>query len=160
MSNLAVAANPPVHTGPAPASAGDSSPTVAPADAAGGRDKVFSFPVTIFATATISGTLEDEARNTIGCDMRNSLADESSVELENGGTLTFTGFALADVAHATGSNARHEAPAMLAMLRKMIPSNVCLTNPNIPDNTILPMDVPIGDLRKIAAILARIDGKA
>lgn len=42
MSNLAVAANPPVHTGPAPATAGVSSPTVAPADAAGGRDQVFT----------------------------------------------------------------------------------------------------------------------
>lgn len=42
MSNLAVAANPPVHTGPAPATAGVSSPTIAPADAAGGRDQVFT----------------------------------------------------------------------------------------------------------------------
>lgn len=49
---------------------------------------------------------------------------------------------------------------MVAALREMIPSNVCLTNKNIPDSMILPMDVPIGSLRKIAAILARIDGEA
>lgn len=43
MSNLAVAANPPVHTGPAPATAGVSSPIATEADAAGPRGQHFSW---------------------------------------------------------------------------------------------------------------------
>lgn len=41
------------------------------------------------------------------------------------------------------------------VLRLCIPTNVCLTNRNVPDNTIVPLDVPMGDLRKISATLAR-----
>lgn len=55
------------------------------------------------------------------------------------------------------ARAVEEIPAMVAMLREMIPTNVCLTNRNIADDLNIPMDVPMGDLRKIAAILARID---
>lgn len=52
-----------------------------------------------------------------------------------------------------------EGPAMVQALRDIIPANVSLTNPNIRDRHIVPMDVPMGSLRRIAAILARIDGE-
>lgn len=158
MSNLAVAANPPVPTGPAPATAGVSSPTVAPADAAGGRDQVFSFPVTIYATATIAGEIEDEARNTIGCDLRDALADESSVDLENGGALEFTGFALADAAHATGSNARHEASAMLAVIRGFVGWATPLCS--LPEDKGGLGYYARENVKRAQEVLARIDGKA
>lgn len=51
------------------------------------------------------------------------------------------------------------APDLLEALRLCIPRNVCLTNPNVRDDTILPMDVPIGDLRRIAAVIAKAEGR-
>jgi hypothetical protein len=47
------------------------------------------------------------------------------------------------------------APTMIEALRLCIPANVCLTNPNIRDDMIVPLDVPMGDLRKIAAAIAK-----
>lgn len=38
----------------------------------------------------------------------------------------------------------------------MLPKNVCLTNPNIPDETKLPLTATMGELRSIASALARI----
>jgi hypothetical protein len=50
-------------------------------------------------------------------------------------------------------------PEIVMALRRMIPRNVCLTNRNIPDSQILPMDVEVGELRAIAALLSEIDGE-
>jgi hypothetical protein len=60
----------------------------------------------------------------------------------------------------TAANARliAAAPELLAALRLCIPTNVCLTNPNIRDDLIVPLDVQMGDLRKIAAAIAKAQG--
>ncbi len=47
------------------------------------------------------------------------------------------------------------AEVMLDALKLCIPANVCLTNRNIPDDMTVPLDVPMGDLRKIAAAIAK-----
>lgn len=47
------------------------------------------------------------------------------------------------------------APDLLAACQSMIPANVCLTNGNVPDSTIIPIDVTMGDFRKIAAAIAK-----
>lgn len=39
------------------------------------------------------------------------------------------------------------------LMRGMMPANVSLDNPNIPDSSIVPIDCEIGDLRKIKAFL-------
>lgn len=52
-----------------------------------------------------------------------------------------------------------EGPAMVQALRDIIPANASLKNPNIRDRHMVPVDVPMGSLRRIAAILARIDGE-
>lgn len=167
MSNLAVAANPPVPTGHAPATAGVSSLTVAPADVAGGRDQVFSFPVTIFATAAISGTIEDEARNTIGCDLRDALADESSVDLDNGGTLSFTSFKVERGFDAIEARLAAEAHAAVAALRWLTKA---IASPDVSDAELVGLLVANGPVRlqfdvvqaMVAArkVLASIDGEA
>ena len=46
-------------------------------------------------------------------------------------------------------------PELVEALQLCIPANVCLTNSNVPDSMIVPLDVPLGDLRKIAAVLAK-----
>lgn len=162
----AVAANHPTITGLAPAPAGASSLTVTEADAAGLPDKAFSFPVTIFATASISGALVDEARNTIGCDLRNALAEESAADLDNGGTITFDSFVLADVAH-TVNPASREAAALAKALRALVRS---LANPEVADAELLGLLVSNGNVRLDSSVvsalvnarevLARIDGEA
>lgn len=138
----AVAAIPPVTTGTAPAPAGASSLTVAPADAAGGRDKTFSFPVTIYATATIGGTIEDEARNTIGCDLRDAIADDGAVDLDNGGTITFERFDLAAPVLT--------ALEMLTLLHQYRNDMICF--PSEPSRR--------RRIEMVEAAIARIDGKA
>lgn len=103
----AVAATTPPESGSIPA---------APADAAGGRGntRAFAFPVLLRATVTIDGEIEDEARNTVGCDLRAVLADGETADLDNGGVMRLDGFSI-------GSDligrVRDEAPAMLAALR-------------------------------------------
>ena len=51
------------------------------------------------------------------------------------------------------------APDMLAKLQAMLPKNVCLTNSNIRDDLNVPLDVPMGDLRAIAALIAKATGQ-
>lgn len=69
---------------------------------------VFNFPVTIHATASIEGDIEAECWNTVGCDLRDVIADESgaTAQTENGATITFTGFEQAAPACA-GDAAEH-----------------------------------------------------
>jgi hypothetical protein len=52
------------------------------------------------------------------------------------------------------------APDLLAVACEMLPRNLCLTNPNIGDDTVIPLDVTMGDLRKIAAAISRARGEA
>ena len=51
------------------------------------------------------------------------------------------------------------APEMLDLLRTILPANVCLTNRNVPDHTIVPLDAPMGELRALAALIAKATGQ-
>lgn len=51
------------------------------------------------------------------------------------------------------------APEMLAALAKLIPTNLCTTNPNISDDTFIPFDMTMGEIRSIAALVAKATGK-
>lgn len=51
------------------------------------------------------------------------------------------------------------AADLLAVAREMLPRNLCLTNANIPDSTVVPLDVTMGELRKIAAAIAKATGQ-
>jgi hypothetical protein len=43
--------------------------------------------------------------------------------------------------------------AMLEAAQKVIPPNLCLTNTNISDDEVVPLDITIGELRKVAAAI-------
>jgi hypothetical protein len=47
------------------------------------------------------------------------------------------------------------APELYAACELAIPNEVCLTNRNIPDGLKVALDCTMGDLRKIAAALAK-----
>lgn len=51
---------------------------------------------------------------------------------------------------------------LLSALERLVPTNVCLTNRNIPDSTVVPleMDVTMGELRALAALIASARGGA
>lgn len=51
------------------------------------------------------------------------------------------------------------APDLLGVAREMLPRNLCLTNKNIPDDTIVPLECTMGDLRKVAAAIAKATGQ-
>lgn len=50
------------------------------------------------------------------------------------------------------------APEMLAMLKGMLPKNVCITNPRWADSEVVPIDVTLGELRAVAALIAKATG--
>lgn len=50
------------------------------------------------------------------------------------------------------------APDLLAVAEEMLPQNLCLTNANVPDSTVVPLDVTMGELRRIAAAVAKARG--
>lgn len=50
------------------------------------------------------------------------------------------------------------APDLLAALKRLMPTNVCTGNTNVPDSTVLPMDVTMGELRQAAAAIAKATG--
>lgn len=52
------------------------------------------------------------------------------------------------------------APDLLSVAREMLPRNLCVTNPNVSDSTIVPLECTMGDLRKVAAAIAKATGKA
>lgn len=52
------------------------------------------------------------------------------------------------------------APDLYEALSALIPNNLCLTNDAWSDETIIPLDVTLGDLRKAAAALAKAAGAA
>lgn len=53
-----------------------------------------------------------------------------------------------------GANAIDE---LLETLREVLPTNVCLTNRNIPDGFTVALDCTMGDLRKVAAVIEKYD---
>ncbi len=112
------------------------------ADAAGARGNLFRFPVTLTGYVEIDGDLADEARNTIGIDLRDAMAASQAepADLDNGGILTFTSFEIG----LTGDPSLHDA--MIAVLRKL----------HTADTTPAAMDAILAETR---AILARIDGE-
>ncbi len=50
------------------------------------------------------------------------------------------------------------APDLLEALKLCLPANLCLTNPNVHYPKTVPLDVPIEDLRKVAAAIAKAIG--
>lgn len=54
-----------------------------------------------------------------------------------------------------------EAPELLAALESMMPKGICLTNRNVPDNTVVPIEatVTMGRLRELSALIARANGQ-
>lgn len=81
-----------------------------------------------------------------------------SGELLNDFVLTSDGTIVADVADPKDAPVITAAPDLLAVAQDMLPSNLCLTNSNIPDSTVVPLDVTLGELRKIAAVVAKATG--
>lgn len=51
------------------------------------------------------------------------------------------------------------APELLTTCESMIPARCCLTNPNIPDSTVVPMEATMGELRALAAAIAKARGQ-
>jgi hypothetical protein len=52
------------------------------------------------------------------------------------------------------------APEMLAALQKLIPTNLCTTNANIGDDAFIPFDMTMGEIRNIAAVVAKATGQS
>jgi hypothetical protein len=52
--------------------------------------------------------------------------------------------------------ARAAVAELIEVVKAMLPRNLCLTNPNVPDDTKLPLTATMGELRSIAAALARM----
>ena len=44
-------------------------------------------------------------------------------------------------------------------LADTLPRNVCLTNKNVRDDTVVPLDYTMGELRRISALLAKARGE-
>ena len=55
---------------------------------------IFRFPIALTGHIEIEGDMADEAMNTVGIDLRNALEsdDAKSIDLDNGGVLSLTGF--------------------------------------------------------------------
>jgi len=51
------------------------------------------------------------------------------------------------------------APEMVEALRAVLPAKLCTTNPNVPDDMDVHLTFSMGELRRIRAILAKIDGE-
>lgn len=52
--------------------------------------------------------------------------------------------------------ARAAVEGLIEVAKVMLPANLCLTNPNVPDDTKLPLTATMGELRAIAAALVRV----
>lgn len=46
-------------------------------------------------------------------------------------------------------------PELVAALQLVIPVNVCVTNTNVHDSTVVHLEAPMGELRQIAAAIAK-----
>ncbi|ALC13807.1 hypothetical protein LH20_17760 [Sphingopyxis sp. 113P3] len=47
------------------------------------------------------------------------------------------------------------APDLLRAAESMIPTNLCLTNSNVRDDVVVPLECTMGDLRQVAAAIAK-----
>jgi len=52
------------------------------------------------------------------------------------------------------------APQLLAAAKRALPARVCLTNTHIPDSAEIPLVATMGDLRQIAAAIAKAEGRS
>lgn len=63
-------------------------------------------------------------------------------------------------AYDIGRRIRSEAvEELVEVLAGMLPTNVCLTNTNVPDHWAVPLETTMGELRKIAALVAKHHGE-
>jgi hypothetical protein len=94
-----------------------------------------------------------------------ALAGDHDLTIVRANWDTFTGDVIAcvwaDDDHDEMANARliAAAPELYAACELAIPNEVCLTNRNIPDGLKVALDCTMGDLRKIAAALAKARGE-
>jgi hypothetical protein len=51
------------------------------------------------------------------------------------------------------------APELLAAAKECLPLNIALNNPNVPDTMVVPMDATMGELRRLAAAIAKATGE-
>lgn len=49
---------------------------------------------------------------------------------------------------------------LLAACKTTIPSGICLTNKNVPDDLVVPVDFTMGEIRKMAAAIAKHGGQS
>jgi hypothetical protein len=52
------------------------------------------------------------------------------------------------------------APELYEALADTLPRNVCLTNGSVGDETIIPLECTMGELRRISQLLAKARGEA
>jgi len=52
------------------------------------------------------------------------------------------------------------APELLEALEELIPANLCATNLALPDDTVLPVDMTLGEIRRALAAIAKAKGGA
>lgn len=63
-------------------------------------------------------------------------------------------YCISDAKKDVATLARH-LEALANAAQAVLPENICLTNKNVPDETVIPVDFTIGELRTLhAAILA------
>ena len=90
-------------------------------------------------------------------------ADAESGFIECGGT--FIAHVFGETREESTANAArivhcvNTHDALVKALEGCIPSGVCLSNSNIPDDTIVPIDATMGELRAVAAALALAKGE-
>jgi len=51
------------------------------------------------------------------------------------------------------------APDLLAACQQFVPTGVATNNTNVPDNLAIPLDVTMGELRKLSAAIAKALGQ-
>ena len=61
-------------------------------------------------------------------------------------------------AQQTTLTQKQEIAELVALLREFMPAGVSLTNKNVPDTVTLPLDITMGELRKLSAALAKHGG--
>ncbi len=49
---------------------------------------------------------------------------------------------------------------LIAAVKQFVPGGIAIENGNLPDDTIIPLDVPIGELRALKAAVAQLEGPA
>ena len=89
------------------------------------------------------------------CGLRCSVYWTGNMMLE--GKVDHHEYVQAFARHRTTSIAAQDG--LVEAARSMLPHNVCLTNSNIPDSMIVPLETTMGELRKLSAALSAIKGE-